>query len=547
MEALDDELTRTAASYDKVTHIFAEREDWKTTPPKASKEGSSFRDVNNSITRAVVEEALAGRRLQFIVDAACGKGGGIPKYFRFLVDGAEALLVDISEASVREAKARATTSHWQRVSWKFEVADCFAPTYWRKLPPDSVDAVVCNFSLHYAFADPRRAEKMLAAMVTTLQPGGVFVGTIVDSEAVLAEIRQGDKSGLFNIKDFRGPPQLGADYLFDLPGHVESTREYLVPCADLCRLGMKAGLVPVEGKKLWHNFGTLSESKRCDEETRRLCRLYTSFAFRKPDIGEAGPAVAVYTGSFDPVHSNHLQLCRHVLEQEDIQHVYICPNTCSPFKTHTASIEHRVQMVNLALGEAGLTERCSVYPLGKANWAGRLEMCEQVGRRNPRSKAFILVGQDSMQSSLERAAARGAGGVSEVASSGHQILVCPRLDCEPLRVPEKLRGAVRVLDYVDPAQISSTEVRESLAGSRADLQGVLARAVELYIREQRLYEPASERRFAWDGSAYTLAEFCEYFGEDSGVVQWEAAFPESVGKPRTVKKGNRSWGSGKVK
>ena len=90
-----------------------------------------FRELNNHITRRVIEIALqaAGCPCDFLVDAACGKGGGLPKYVPSLPRGASCVLVDISEGSVREAKHRVKRFQKHGVIFSCEVQDCFAPEY----------------------------------------------------------------------------------------------------------------------------------------------------------------------------------------------------------------------------------------------------------------------------------------------------------------------------------------------------------------------------------------------------------------------------------
>ena len=57
-----------------------------------------------------------------------------------------------------------------------------------------------------------------------------------------------------------------------------------------------------------------------------------------------------YGGSFDPIHFGHLYLAIQLAEHHGLDHVFVCPSFCSPFKEEpVASASHRFEMVRLAV------------------------------------------------------------------------------------------------------------------------------------------------------------------------------------------------------
>lgn len=529
-----------AENYNKVAREFSARRD-------AALPRDAFRDVNNRVTRRVVDAALTslGSPVNFLIDAACGKGGGLSKYAPFLRRGGHCVLVDISSESVSEAQQRTKQSRSianRGLNWTFHVEDCFVPEYWQRFGSRSVDAISCQFALHYAFENLPRAQRLFQEIARSLRPGAVFFGVIADAKAVIREFEleaTGEEAPqLFRISEFQGPAHLGGRYTFELNGHVLPTEEFLVPLSDLRHLGQSCGLEPISDvSPFWQNFSELAELRGVDSETFRLCRLYCTFAFRRrcteeeqsafPAIAAgcctgaslhrtdklAGP-VAVYTGSFDPMHRNHVRLCQHVLSKRGFSHIYIYPNGDSPYKPDAIPVAHRIEMARFALHEAGVADRCTVSLAEAGDWKGRVAICNRLSDAHDGADVYLMLGQDSYETSVERAsermlqdkaqdkgshrggkgrkgskgkAARGKG-IFSMPTSGHKILVFPRLGSHAaVEMPSELKGAVAVLDdYTDPLQISSTIVREALLDG-SSLTDFIHTSVEAYIHKHDLY------------------------------------------------------------
>ncbi|MEX0961927.1 MAG: nicotinate (nicotinamide) nucleotide adenylyltransferase [Simkaniaceae bacterium] len=62
--------------------------------------------------------------------------------------------------------------------------------------------------------------------------------------------------------------------------------------------------------------------------------------------------IGFFGGSFDPIHLGHLNAIVRIKEHKKLDHVYVCPVNCSPYKTENppiASGEDRLNMINIAL------------------------------------------------------------------------------------------------------------------------------------------------------------------------------------------------------
>lgn len=63
--------------------------------------------------------------------------------------------------------------------------------------------------------------------------------------------------------------------------------------------------------------------------------------------------IGFFGGTFDPIHFGHISLAIEMLERHQLDAVWFCPASQSPFKLMSppTSIEHRMEMVNLAIEE----------------------------------------------------------------------------------------------------------------------------------------------------------------------------------------------------
>ena len=95
---------------------------------------------------------------------------------------------DIAGVSVEQAKARHATLRGPRFSGSFHALDCYAHELATVLPHDALrpfDVASLQFCMHYAFETEQKARMMLANVAQSLRSGGIFIGTIPNSEQLL--------------------------------------------------------------------------------------------------------------------------------------------------------------------------------------------------------------------------------------------------------------------------------------------------------------------------------------------------------------------------
>lgn len=109
--------------------------------------------------------------------------------------------------------------------------------------------------------------------------------------------------------------------------------------------------------------------------------------------------VALFGGTFDPIHNGHLQIACQVLNQLNFNQVVFLPNNIPPHKTtKITSKEHRVKMLELALND--YSDKPFSVDLTEINRAGPSYMVDTISHlhhqaNNQDKKFWLIIGLDS--------------------------------------------------------------------------------------------------------------------------------------------------------
>jgi len=235
-----------------------------------------------------------------------------------------------------------------------------------------------------------------------------------------------------------------------------------------------------------------------------------------------GPRIAFFGGSFDPPHLGHIAVARAAREALGLDYVLFAPVGTQPLKPAgpTAGFEDRVAITRLAIeGEAGfaLSLVDAPRPEGTPNYT--LETLERLREELPAgSTLYCLMGADSLAglrkwhrgeeipfSAPLIVASRPGQALGNLkamlpdglrlkpADDGEDNIVRAGVEVRCYRI-EDLAGR-RSPFYVLPGldvEISASEIRKSIreracAEESVAAHGLLAPAVEAYVRAHRLY------------------------------------------------------------
>lgn len=184
---------------------------------------------------------------------------------------------------------------------------------------------------------------------------------------------------------------------------------------------------------------------------------------------------AIFGGTFDPIHSAHLEMARRAAEQYGLDRVLFIPAGNPPHKHADASFEHRYRMVELACAaDARFVASRLEEGAGKSY---SIDTIERVMAANA-GPLFFIIGSDAfaeIQTWRRWEDVIRAVEFIVVARPRHEI------DGPPGARVHRLESA--------ELPVSSSDIRDALA--RGESPAELPPAIADYIRGQRLYGPVS--------------------------------------------------------
>ena len=201
------------------------------------------------------------------------------------------------------------------------------------------------------------------------------------------------------------------------------------------------------------------------------------------------PVVALFGGSFDPIHYGHLISARSVAEHLGITRIVLIPAAQPPHKTGRplASVEHRLQMTRLAVQGDPLFE-VSDIEVQRPGPSYTIDTVMQFGRRLPDAPPLAwLIGADSLP---ELATWRRIADLLDrvrIVTMSRPAAGIPDLTGLVDLVGE--RTVARLLaDRIDTPQIdiSATNIRARVARKQS-VRYLVPDDLALYIDEHRLY------------------------------------------------------------
>lgn len=145
-----------------------------------------------------------------VLDLCCGRGGDLEKYFRSKVKiyvGSDLAEESLKNAIDRYEKLKSEKFKDLKCKCYFICEDLSSPTnnLMLRIPQQiKFDLVSCQFALHYHFESEQRLRNFLTNVVTRLNNGGYFLGTIIDSNVLVKKLRESknDKRNIYKNEKF---------------------------------------------------------------------------------------------------------------------------------------------------------------------------------------------------------------------------------------------------------------------------------------------------------------------------------------------------------
>lgn len=182
--------------------------------------------------------------------------------------------------------------------------------------------------------------------------------------------------------------------------------------------------------------------------------------------------IAIYGGTFDPIHHAHLILAREATEQLDLARVIFVPAARSPFKPNdeTAPADDRLAMLRAAVAHEPQFE-IDDLELRRPAPSYSIDTVVEFASRNPTARPFFLVGEDNV---LALPSWHRWAELREMA----EFVVLERTGTHPVHSYRAIRR------HVD---ISATQIRNRVASGRS-IRYLVPEAVAEIIHARGLYK-----------------------------------------------------------
>ncbi len=196
--------------------------------------------------------------------------------------------------------------------------------------------------------------------------------------------------------------------------------------------------------------------------------------------------IAMFGGSFNPVHNGHIQLAETFAEKLGLDRVIIVPAYVSPFKQSDISVAplQRLEMCRMAFANMDIA-RVSDIEIKREGPSYTYITLEMLADIYANDKIYLITGADMFMTvhTWEK---------SNVIFKLAEICGIPRNDSDVTALKnqaeflESLGAKTKILDsYIMP--VSSTLIRELIKNGK-DISGLVPHSVENYIIKNGLYK-----------------------------------------------------------
>lgn len=107
--------------------------------------------------------------------------------------------------------------------------------------------------------------------------------------------------------------------------------------------------------------------------------------------------IGILGGSFNPPHLGHVGICRYVLDDRQVDAVWVIPCFEHPFEKELVAFEHRFKMCQLAF--ESFKDKVKVLDVEKklGGKSYTLRTVEHLKKKFPDFEFFLLMGEDAAQ------------------------------------------------------------------------------------------------------------------------------------------------------
>jgi guanylate kinase len=191
--------------------------------------------------------------------------------------------------------------------------------------------------------------------------------------------------------------------------------------------------------------------------------------------------IALFFGSFNPVHQGHIHIAQHILQFGLSDEVWFVLSPQSPFKLKENLIEetHRLNMLNLAIeGHFGMRSCDIELHLPQPSYT--INTLNEISQRFPETTFSIIMGMDNIIPFKKWKS-------WEQILNNHQLLVYPR---KRYSLPQWQHHNIVIMEHAPLFDVSASRFRKDFLRHK-DAQKMLPEKVMNYILKHNLYQDRS--------------------------------------------------------
>lgn len=190
--------------------------------------------------------------------------------------------------------------------------------------------------------------------------------------------------------------------------------------------------------------------------------------------------VGLYFGTFNPIHVGHLIIANHLVENSDLDQVWMVVTPHNPLKKKKGLLEdyHRLHMVHLATEKYDkITPSDVEFKLPQPNYT--VNTLVHLQEKFPKYSFSLIMGEDNLKSLKKWKN-------YEVLLSEYQLYVYPRISED--EVPKEFNNHPNIHRVPAPIiELSSTFIRNSIK-EKKNIQPMLDAKVWEYIDHNLFYK-----------------------------------------------------------
>jgi SAM-dependent methyltransferase len=250
-----------------------DRQERQTLEQRRKDPNIAIRSLMNDAKTKLISQSTRARDV--VLDLGCGNGGDINK---FAVCGvAQYDGYDISKSSVEEANRRCVTVQTrQECKLNVAVGDFTDRSFWSSFRSRTYHVINSQMSFHYAWENFKDARRMVEEIARILKPGGYWIGSCLNADAIRALVKQGHtfRNKVFEIERSRSHEN---EYRVTVGDRIKQCREWMVNLdafLNLCKDNhLRLKIIP---------FDELQSTRHLSADEREYTNLIVFFQVYRP-------------------------------------------------------------------------------------------------------------------------------------------------------------------------------------------------------------------------------------------------------------------------